>query len=281
MEGDIDNVNPRDLLILVSDTSTEWNNKNISLLAASLAYYTVFSLAPLLIISISIFGYFSGKGEVKSQAFEYLRAFLGEKGALMVEGMMGNLGTPDSGTLATALGVAVLIYASTGIFFNARRALNTIWDFAPGKGRGLRYSIDSHLLSFALVMGVGFLLLTSVLASTLIPCFLIYPPLTRFLNFILSFISVALLFSVLYMLLPSVKVPWVDVYLGAALSSLLFNFGNLFVGLYLNYSDIVTLYGAAGSLVLILVWVYYSAQIFLFGAVFTRKYSIRFGSRSR
>jgi len=83
------------------------------------------------------------------------------------------------------------------------------------------------------------------------------------------------------MLLPSVKVPWVDVYLGAALSSLLFNFGNLFVGLYLNYSDIVTLYGAAGSLVLILVWVYYSAQIFLFGAVFTRKYSIRFGSRSR
>jgi len=273
-------VNPRDFAILVGDAFTEWNNKNISLLAASLAYYAIFSLAPLLVISISVFGYFSGKGEVKGEAFEYLRAFLGERAAGMVEVVMGNLGTPDSGVLATVLGVAVLIYAATGIFFNARRALNTIWDFIPEKGEGLRYTIDSHLLSFALVMGVGSLLLASVLASTLIPCILLYQPLTRFLNFIFSFISVALLFSVLYMLLPSVRVPWVDVYLGAALASLLFNFGNLFVGLYLDYSDIVSLYGAAGSLVLILVWVYYSAQIFLFGAVFTRKYSGRFGSRS-
>ncbi len=274
-------MNPRELLILAIDSFTEWNNKNISLLAASLAYYTIFSLAPLLFISITVFGYFSGKAEVKGQALEYIQDFLGDGAASMVEVVIDNLGTQDSGLLATFLGVSVLIYASTGIFFNARRALNNIWDFTPEKGRGLRYSIDSHLLSFALVMGVGFLLLASVLASTLIPCVLLYPALTRFLNFLLSLISVALLFSVLYMLLPSVRVPWADVYFGAFLSSLLFNFGNLFVGLYLDYSDIASLYGAAGSLILILVWVYYSAQIFLFGAVFTRKYSMRFGSRSR
>ncbi|MEA1925216.1 MAG: YihY/virulence factor BrkB family protein [Candidatus Altiarchaeota archaeon] len=273
-------MNPREFAALVGDAFTEWNNKNISLLAASLAYYAIFSLAPLLVISISVFDYFSVKGEVKGEAFEYLQAFLGDKAAAMVEVMMGNMGTPNSGLLATVLGVAVLIYAATGIFFNARRALNTIWDFAPRKGRGLWYMINSRLLSFALVMGVGSLLLVSVLASTLIPSVLLYQPLTQFMNFIFSFISVALLFSALYMLLPSVRVPWVDVYLGAALASLLFNLGNLFVGLYLDYSDIASLYGAAGSLVLILVWVYYSAQIFLFGAVFTKRYSLRFGSRS-
>ncbi len=273
-------MNPREFAALLGDTFTEWNNKNISLLAASLAYYAVFSLAPLLVISISVFGYFSGKEEVKGKALEYLQAFLGERAAEMIEVMVGNMGTPDSGVLATVLGVAVLIYAATGIFFNARRALNNIWDFDPEKGRGLWYIINSRLLSFALVMGVGFLLLASVFASTLVPSVLFYQPLTGLLNFIFSLISVALLFSVLYTLLPSVRVPWVDVYLGAVLASLLFNLGNLFVGLYLDYSDIASLHGAAGSLVLILVWVYYSAQIFLFGAVFTRKYSGRFGSRS-
>ncbi|OYT27548.1 MAG: ribonuclease BN [Candidatus Altiarchaeales archaeon ex4484_96] len=270
----------RDLINLAAEAFDEWNNKNISLLAASLAYYAIFSLTPLLIISISVFGYFYGGAQVKQEALEYFTTFLGVGAAESVKAMLENMGTPDSGLFATFFGLCVLVYASTSIFFNARRALNTIWDFTPERGKGLIYLLRSRMLSFALVMGVGMLLLSSALVNALVPSFFYHHPLARFMNFLFTLMFVGLLFSILYVLLPSVRLPFSDVLAGSILASFLFNLGNLFVGLYLHYLDMASIYGAGGSLVLILVWVYYSAQIFLYGAVYTKKYSERFGSRS-
>jgi membrane protein len=267
---------------LFRETITEWQNDKVPLLAAALAYYTVFSIAPLLIIAIAIAGAFFGEEAARGEIIDQVQGLIGQQGAEAIQSMLQNTQQPSANSgLATLFGVVTLLIGATGVFGQLQDALNIIWDVKPKPGVGLKVFFLSRLLSFAMVLVIGFLLLVSLLLSAilaaishyfgdLIPSFQFVGQL---LNFTLSFIVITLLFAAIYKVLPDVKVPWQNLWLGAIVTALLFNAGKSLIGLYLGNSAVSSTYGAAGSLVVILIWIFYSAQILLLGAEFTHVYS--------
>jgi membrane protein len=275
------------VLKLLKDTVTEWSEDKVSLWAAALAYYTIFSIAPLLLIAIAIAGAVFGEEAARGEVVAQIQGLVGQQGAEAIQAMLQNTQKPGSGgTIATVFGIATLLFGASGVFGQLQDALNTIWEVKPKPGQGIRSFLQSRFLSFAMVLVIGFLLLVSLVLSAglaavghffsqMMPDFLI---LGQVINFLISFGVVTLLFAAIYKFLPDVHAPWKDLWVGSIVTALLFNIGKFLIGLYLGNSSMGSTYGAAGSLVVLLVWIFYSAQIILFGAEFTQVYAKSRGS---
>ncbi|MBA3870255.1 MAG: YihY/virulence factor BrkB family protein [Anaerolineae bacterium] len=275
---------------LLRQTFTEWNEDHAPRLAAALAYYTAFSIAPLLVVVIGVVGIIVNQSTVQSQILTEVQRSVGPDAAKMVGELITNASKPAEGLLATILGIATLLLGAGGAFGQLQDALNTIWDVDPSstgkQNSGVRMQIQNKFLSFGMVLFVGFLLLVSLVINAVIAAISTYVvnllPGVEFMisvvNLVISMVVITAMFAMLYKFLPKVKLEWRDVTVGAAMTALLFTIGRYLLGWYLGRSGTASTYGAAGSFVLILLWIYYSAQIVLFGAEFTQVYARRHGS---
>ncbi|MBO3460707.1 YihY/virulence factor BrkB family protein [Aetokthonos hydrillicola Thurmond2011] len=278
---------PKAILGLFQETFSEWSKDNASRLAAALAYYTIFSLAPLLIIVIAIAGSVFGEDAARGAIENELRGLVGSAAAEVIQTAIQNASKPRQGTIASIISIVVLLFGATGVFAELQNALNTIWGVQPKPGRAVKNIIRQRSLSFAMVLGIGFLLLVSLIISAILVALVAYfknlvpgiDSLWYGVNFLLGFIVTTLLFALIFKVLPDAKITWSDVLVGAALTALLFSVGRFLLGEYLGNSSFGSTYGAAGSIVVILVWVYYSSQILFFGAEFTQVYAKKYGSR--
>ena len=279
-------MNLKSYLPLLKAAFSEWLEDNSPRMGAALAYYTVFSLSPLLIIVIAVAGLVFGQEAAQGQVVAQLQGLLGQDTAKAIQEMIKNAYKPSSGIIGSLAGLITLLVGATGLFGELHDALNTIWEVPPKEGRGLLGLIKDRFLSFTMILGIGFLLLVSLTVSAALAAFgqflnSILPSLTavgHVLNFVVSFGVVTLLFAMIYKYLPDVEIAWNDVWTGAAATALLFTVGKFLIGFYLGNSGVASAYGAASSLAVLLVWVYYSAQIFLFGAEFTHVYAGKKGS---
>ena len=270
---------------LVRATFGDWYEDRAPRMGAALAYYTIFALTPGLVIVMALAGFFLGPG-AESQIIEQFRGLIGAEGAKAIEATMRSARAATPGTVELALVIATLIVGLWGVFGELQDGLNTIWGVTPKPGRRLREIVRDRFWSFAMVVGTGFLLLVSLVMSAWLAAMGTYvsyllPAPALALEAANSLISLAVItgaFALIFKLLPDVRVAWRDVWLGAAVTSLLFTGGKFLIGLYIGKSAVASAYGAAGSLVVIVVWVYYSAQILLFGAEFTKVWTRRRGS---
>jgi membrane protein len=273
-------------LDLFKQTWKEFGDDKAQRLGAALAYYTVFSIAPLLLIAVAIAGLAFGHKAAQGAIEQQLAGTLGPSTAKAVNGMILAASKPRSGTLATIIGVITLLFGAAGVFGQLQNALDTIWNVERPKTAGFIGLIKDRFLSMAMVFGIGFLLLVTLIIDTVISAMgkSIGPhipggaALLQIVQIIASFGLVTVLFALTFRYLPHVRVAWKDVWLGAAFTSLLFVLGKFGLGLYIGKAAVGSAYGAAGSLVIILVWVYWSAQILFFGAEFTQVYARTEGS---
>ena len=279
----------RKWFVLARDTVREFFDDRVPMLGAAVAYYTLFSLAPLLVIALAIAGFVFGQEASSGQLASTLGGLLGAQGAQAVQDMVANARRPGAGVLATLLGLAALLFGAGGVFGQLQVAMDTIWDVKRRKGRGVKGFLKDRFFSFAMVVGVGFLLLVSLVVTAVLSVMgdLLSSTLPggatlwRVLNFLISLAILSGLFALLFKIVPDVKVAWRDVLVGGFLTAVLFTVGKTLIGLYLGRGTVGSVYGAAGSLVVVLVWIYYSAQIFFLGAEFTQVYANRYGSGSR
>ena len=272
---------------LLKESFAKWRRDNASRLAASLSYYTLVSAAPLLVIIVAIAGAVLGQKAAQGEIATHLGGYIGPAGAMVIESLLRQAHQPRLGTIAGAASGAVILFGASGVLMELYGALNVVWDVPPREGGGVWGFVKERLLPFLLILGIGVLLLVAVLLSAAVEVVarflsdvLPVPPIVLHVaTFAVSFLVITLLFAMLYDLLPRRKVPWSDVWQGAAFTSLLFTIGKTLLAYYFGHSTVGSAYGAAGSVVVFVVWVYYSAQILLFGAEFTRIYSRRRGSR--
>lgn len=268
---------------LLRHTARQWSEHKVLQLAAALAYYSIFSIAPLLVVVVAMVGWIFGPEAVRGQLDEQLRATMGQAAAETVQSMVQSAYNPGQGILATTLGIATLLLGATGVFGQLKDALNTIWNAPPQSGSGVMTLLRDRLLSFGMVLVFGFLMLTSLLLTTavaaawdIISAFL---PLSKFFlgaaGFVVSAGVTATLFACILKWLPDVDVRWRHVWVGAGFTAALFEIGKLLLGIYLGRESTESSYGAAGAVVLILLWVYYTAVIMLTGACFTRAWRDR------
>jgi membrane protein len=277
----------RGVRALFGEAFTGWREHKASNMAAALAYYTVFSLAPILVISIAVAGLVFGQEAAEGRIVGQISGLVGRESALALEAMIAAARAPSSSIAATVLGLATLLFGATGVFGELQDSLNTIWGVKPKPGRGLIRLLKTRFVSFTMVLGIGFLLLVSLVVSAAISAIgawlsglLPLPEVVlQGINLVVSIAVVALLFAMIFRFLPDVEIGWRDVWAGAVFTAVLFGLGKLAIGLYLGKSSVASSYGAAGALVLILVWVYYSAQILFFGAELTRAWAYQQGSR--
>ena len=273
---------------LVKETVSAWYADFAPSMGAALSYYTLFSLAPLLIIVIAIAGLVLGQEAVQGELFGQLQGLLGDEGATAVQGILGSASDPKSGILATVIGVAFLIFGATSVFGELQSDLDRIWKVPPRQDSGLWSLLRDRLLSFGMVLGIGFLLLVSLIVSAALSAlgkwsqgwFAELETVMQAANFLVSFALITGLFAMIYKILPRAPIAWRDVWIGSAVTALLFTIGKFAIGLYIGRSHLSAAYGAAGSLVVVLVWVYYAAQIFLLGAEFTHVYANTRGSHT-
>jgi len=268
-------------------TITEWINDKVPQMGAALAYYTVFSIAPFLVIIISVAGLIFGEQAARQAIATEIERTVGHDVAVAISQLLEHATTPQGYTIATILGIVVLLFGASGVFVQLQDSLNTIWKVVPKPGRGVLGVVRDRFLSFAVVLGTGFLLLVSLVFSAALSV------LTRHLasdalpggmqfwnvaNEVMSLVFVTALFALIYKVMPDAKIKWRHVWAGAVMTAVLFTIGKALIGFYLGQSGTATAFGAAGSLVVILVWVYYSSQIILFGAEFTRAYTEQGGT---
>ena len=266
---------------------TAWIDDYAASMGAALAFYTLFSIAPLLLIVISVAGLVFGADAARGEIFGQLTSVLGDDSAKAVESMLAAVNKPGAGIVGTLVGLAVLVVGATTVFAELQDAMDRIWR-APVRAKGGLWSLlRARLLSLGMVMGIGFLLMVSLVASAGLsalgkwwgPWFGEQALIAQALNIVVSFLLVTAMFAMIYKIIPRVKIAWRDVWVGAGLTALLFTAGKFLIGLYIGQSGVTSPFGAAGSLVVLLLWVYYSAQIFLLGAEFTWVYSHKYGSR--
>ena len=265
-----------------------WWNDNVPRMGAALAYYTLFSLAPILIVAIAIAGLAFGPEAVRGEIVGQIEGLVGREGALAVQAMLEGAAKPSSSVPATILGIITFFVGATGAFLELQADLDAIWRVKPkSRGNFLRDLVMQRLISFGLVLGFAFLLLTSLVVSAALAALHTYmgnafpgvAVLWEALNVIVSLIVITLLFAMIYKVLPDVKLVWSDVWVGALVTAGLFTIGKFLIGLYLGTSAMASSYGAAGSVIVVLVWVYYTSQIILLGAEFTRAYVEQLGPR--
>ncbi|HEX2620183.1 MAG TPA: YihY/virulence factor BrkB family protein, partial [Phototrophicaceae bacterium] len=274
---------------LLRTTFTEWNQDGAPRLAASLAYYTVFSIAPLLIIIIAIIGFVISEDAVRSNIIHQVQLAVGSDAAQFVRDLIDNMSQPSQGIISTLLGVVALLLGAIGVFDNLQVALDIIWNVDQSKRKtGVLTVVKDKLLSFGMLLVVGMLLLISLVISTILSALNTYVIsqlpggdfLLQLVSFAISAGVITLLFAMIYKVLPHIRLEWRDVWVGAAVTAILFSIGKMLLAFYLARSSTASPYGAAGAFVLILLWVYYSAQIILFGAEFTQVYARRHGSKT-
>lgn len=274
-------MNLRQIWNLLRTTFQEWSEDKASRMAAALAYYTIFSLPPLLILIIGIVGLFVTRASVESALVEQFGSLLGQEGAGQIREIIANAAGPGGGLLATIIGVVTLLLGASGLFGQLQDSLNTIWDVRPRAGRSILDTIKSRFLSFSMVIGTAFLLLVSLALNAALAAFGetlgellgVGPAVLQVVNLGVSLAIITLVFALVFRVLPDVQMAWRDALAGGAFTALLFLIGEYALGLYLGGSAVGSAFGAAGSLALLLVWIYYSAQILLLGAEFTQVYA--------
>jgi membrane protein len=274
---------------LIRQTAADWSEDKAPRLGAALAFYTALSIAPLLVLSLRIAAVFFDDAAAREQLESQMRGLVGDQGAEAIHEMIAGGQDDKSGAIATVLGVITLLFGASGVFGQLQDSLNTIWEVRPKPGRGFWGIVRDRFLSFSMVLGIAFLLLVSLLISTVltalgttvdsIPDSLHW--LGHIVDFVISTAVITLLFAMMFKFVPDVKMAWSDVWLGAAVTAVLFMLGKIGIGLYLGHSAMASSYGVAGSFVVLLVWVYYAAQILFFGAELTQVYANRYGSRIR
>lgn len=270
---------------LIQETFKEWSDDKASRLAAALSYYTIFSIAPLLMIAIALAGLVFGREAATNQVVNEMRGLVGDDGASVIQTILQNASKTTSGVLATVIGIVTLLIGASGAFGQLQDSLNTIWEVKPREGRGIKGILRDRFLSFSMVLVIGFLLLVSLVLSAVLAGVGKYlsdvlplsSVLLQAINFIISLGVTSLLFALIFKVLPDAYVRWRDVWVGSVVTALLFSLGRFLIGLYLGRSSVSSAYGAAGSLVVILLWIYYSAQILFLGAEFTQVYAGKFG----
>jgi membrane protein len=271
---------------MLKATFLAWRADNASQQAAALAFYTLFSLAPVLIIGIAIAGFVFGESAARGEIFDQIQGIVGDSSAEAIEALIQSASRPHAGLMATIIGVAAMLIGATAAFNQLHTGLNAVWHVTGKPSRGIVMGeIQRRLISFLMVLGIGFLLLLSLLVSISFSALTkalsgFLPPIPyfgRFWSFIGSFAIAILLFAMIFKVLPDVKIAWGDVWIGSSVTSLLFTLGKVLIGLYLGRKSVSSAYGAAGSLIVVFFWVYYSAQILFFGAEFIRVYSERHG----
>ena len=278
-------IKPATAWSLARETMSSWSDDYASSMGAALAYYTMFSIAPLLLIVISVAGLFFGEQAARGEILDQLEGLMGVEGAHAVQALLASVNHPKAGVLATLFGVVALVIGATTVIGELQNALDRIWR-APRRPQGsIAKWLHSRLLSLGMIMGTGFLLMVSLVASALLAglqrWFGRYVDLGAYasgIDFVLSFALITVAFAMIYKVMPRVRVEWRDVWIGAVVTSALFTVGKMAIGLYIGRSAVASTFGAAASLVAMVVWVYWSAQIFLLGAEFTWVYARRCGS---
>ncbi len=281
---------PSTLLRLLMASAQQWSDHRASSKGAALALYVVFSLAPMLILVIAVAGAFFGEDAVRSELVDQLRDLMGDRGAEVIQIVLASAHESGSGLIATLFSVGVLIFSATTAFAELKESLDELWDVRGQKKSGLPGMVRNRLLSFGLVLVLALFLLISLTVNAALAAAHHYygelwansafATVADMLSTVFSFAVVSALFAVIYKLLPNVTIPWRDVLPGAIVTAALFVLGKWGIGLYLGSGKVASAYGAAGSVVALLLWIYYSAQIFFFGAIFTRQYARHLGSKS-
>lgn len=273
---------------LLKQTMRSWLGDYAPSMGAALAYYTLFSLAPLLLIVIAVAGLIFGEDAARGEIALQLSALMGEGGAKAVQDLLSSVDKPLEGSVATIVGLLMLVVGATTVFAELQDSLDRIWHVPARESRpGWLMLVRARLLSFGMILAIGFLLIVSLVVSSVLgamgswlqPLFGGWLTLAAAVNAVGSFLMVTAMFALIYKVMPRVQVQWQDVWTGAVFTATLFTFGKFLIGLYIGRSGAITGFDAAGSLVVVLLWVYYSAQIFLIGAEFTWVYANAYGSR--
>lgn len=268
------------------DAVKQWVDDRAGSKGAALAYYTLFSLSPMLIIVLAIAGAVFGEDAARGAIFQELRGLVGADGAQAIQILLANARNPKAGAIATIVAVVLLAIGATTVFGELKESLDDIWRVPKARQSGIAHSIRARLLSFSLILVLAFLLLVSLAVNAALSvlekylggfwaesAYILQP-----LSSLFSFVVIAALFGAIYKLLPQQQLSWSDVIAGSLITALLFSIGKKLIGVYLGNSDVVGSYGAAGSVIALMLWVYYSAQIFFLGAELTRQYALWFGS---
>ena len=280
-------MHPRSLLPLLKEAGSEWVDDGAMRLSSSLAYYAIFSLAPLLVIVVSIAGLVFGEEAARGQLAQQIATLAGTgAGEAIQSAVQSSAAQKATGALATVISTAVLLFGASTVFAELKDALNTLWGVVVKPGRPFLTLVHDRFFSFSIVLAIGFLLLISLVISVLLAAlgkymssrFQLPPAVWQAWDFVISFVVVSALFAMIFKLLPNVRLGWRDVWLGAVGTSLLFTLGKFVIGYYLATSSIGSSFGAAGSVVIVLAWIYYSACILFFGAEITKVYARKFGS---
>jgi membrane protein len=273
--------------LLLKDSAIAWDNDNIGQQGAALAFFTVLSLSPLLIIVVVLSSFGFGREAASGHLVSQIRGLIGIEGARFVQSLITNAYKSDSNLPAAIFSIVMLLVGASAVFISLRDSLNTIWRIQQKPIGIVRAFLRGRYLSFAMILGIGFLLLVSLILSAALAAMSDYlskilpilSGLVSLLDFIISFVGITAIFAFMFKFLPAATLRWKDVVVGAAVTSLLFSIGKLAIGLYLGNGAIGSTFGAATSLVIIMLWAYYSSQIVLFGAEFTRLYAMRFGTK--
>ncbi len=276
----------KNMWLLLKDSAVAWNDDNIGQRGAALAYFTVFSLSPLLILVIVVSSVGFGREAASGHLVSQLRGLIGTEGAHFAQSLITNAYTSGSSALAAAFGVVMLLLGASAVFVQLRDSLNAVWRVQQKPTGTIRAFLRTRVLSFAMILGIGFLMLVSLILSAVLTAVSEYmghrlallAGLVSLLDLILSFVGITVMFALMFKFVPAASVKWKDVWIGAAVTSLLFSIGKSLIGLYLGNGAVGSSFGAASSLVIIMLWTFYSSQIVLFGAEFTRLYAMRYGS---
>ncbi len=282
----------RDIWCLLEDSFGEWNKQNATRLGASLAFYSLLSLAPLLLLTVSIVGIAFGQSTAERHIAQQIESLVGAAAAKAVTGFLQAPQAKTHGVIGTILGIITLLFSASGVVIELRQALNYIWNVQTPDTSGVRMVtsfIKERLFSFAMVLSIGFLLLVSLAITTWITELTSHEGVLsgveasffHLFNVIVSFLVITALFAAIYKVMPDVHLEWRDVVLGGAVTSLLFTVGKLVLGLYLGRASYSSMYGATASVIILIAWIYYSAQIFFLGAEFTKAFAHRYGSRPK
>ncbi|MGY1488182.1 YihY/virulence factor BrkB family protein [Methylobacillus pratensis] len=278
---------------LLIQSVLSWFSHRATSKGAALAFYTMFSLTPILVLVIAIAGYFLGERAAHGEIVAQMSDLVGESGAQVIQNMLARSSNPKSGIIATLVASALLFVGATTVFAELKASLDEVWETTKEKAQGGRQAvgnlIKTRLLSFSIILSLAFLLLTSLLVNAglalveqffaeFVGRFITAIGIFKHISALVSFGVITSMFAVIFKMLPDVKLPWSDVWVGAAFTAILFSLGKYLIGIYLGNSAVASSFGAAGSLIALLLWVYYSAQIFFFGAEITRQYALTFGS---
>ncbi|WP_334106521.1 YihY/virulence factor BrkB family protein [Methylobacillus sp.] len=278
---------------LLIQSVLSWFSHRATSKGAALAFYTMFSLTPILVLVIAIAGYFLGEKAAQGEIVAQISDLVGESGAYVIQNMLAHSNNSKSGIIATLIATTLLFIGATTVFAELKASLDEIWETSKIKAQGSKQAIGNliktRLLSFSIILSLAFLLLTSLLVNAglamieqffaeFVGRYLTAVGVFKHISALVSFGVITSMFAVIFKMLPDVKLPWSDVWIGAAFTAILFSLGKTLIGIYLGNSAVASSFGAAGSLIALLLWVYYSAQIFFFGAEITRQYALTFGS---